>query len=73
MSANISSQTKSCPTRIRYVVLPFLAFAAASAYLTRHGLAAANTTMQEGLGFNNEQFGLLYIAFSLGYLKIFYG
>jgi sugar phosphate permease len=56
------------PTRIRYAVLPLLAFAAASAYLTRHGLAVANTTMQEELHFNNEQFGYLYSAFSIGYL-----
>ena len=40
----------------------------ASAYLTRHGLAVANTTIQEELGFNNQDFGWLYGAFSLGYL-----
>lgn len=56
------------PTQIRYVILPLLAFAAASAYLTRHGLAVANTTMQDELHFNNEQFGYLYSAFSVGYL-----
>ncbi len=56
------------PTHIRYVILPLLAFAAASAYLTRHGLAVANTTMQEELHFNNEEFGYLYSAFSIGYL-----
>ncbi len=56
------------PTRVRNLVVLFLAFAAISAYLTRHGLAVANTTIQEELGFNNEQFGYLYSAFSLGYL-----
>jgi sugar phosphate permease len=49
-------------------VLGLLALAASSAYLTRHCLAVANTTMQEELHFNNEQFGYLYGAFSLGYL-----
>ena len=49
-------------------MLALLALAAASAYLTRHALAVANTTMQEELHFNNEQFGYLYSAFSLGYL-----
>ena len=53
---------------MRHGVAGFLAFAAASAYLTRHCLAVANTSMQEDLGFNNEQFGYLYSAFSLGYL-----
>ena len=49
-------------------MLGLLALAASSAYLTRHCLAVANTTMQEELHFNNEQFGYLYGAFSLGYL-----
>lgn len=53
---------------VRHGVTGFLALAAASAYLTRHCWAAANTSMQEDLGFNNEQFGYLYSAFSLGYL-----
>ena len=56
------------PTKVRYIVLGLLAFAASSAYLTRHCLAVANTTMQEELNFNNEQFGYLYSAFSFGYL-----
>lgn len=53
------------PTRVRSRVLPLLAFAAASAYLTRHGLAVANTTMQEELHFNNEQFSYLNSAFPM--------
>ena len=60
--------TSDKPTRVRYLVLSLLAFAAASAYLTRHGLAVANTTMQKELGISNEDFGLLYSAFSAGYL-----
>lgn len=52
----------------RVGVLNFLAVTVASAYLTRHCLAVANTTMQAELNFNNEQFGYLYSAFSIGYL-----
>ena len=52
----------------RYGVLFLLAVTVAHSYLTRHCLAAANTTMQRELGFNNEQFGYLYSAFSIGYL-----
>lgn len=57
-----------CPTRVRFGVLALLALAAAIAYLTRHCLAAANTTIQQELQINNEQFGILYSAFSLGYV-----
>lgn len=53
---------------VRHTVAGFLAFAAASAYLTRHCLAVANTSMQADLGFNNQEFGYLYSAFSVGYL-----
>jgi MFS family permease len=53
---------------VRHRVAAFLALAAGSAYLTRHCWSVANTSMQEDLGFNNEQFGYLYSAFSLGYL-----
>jgi len=49
-------------------VLVLLATASGSAYLTRHCLAVANTTIQKELGFNNEQMGLILGAFSLGYL-----
>lgn len=49
-------------------VLFLLAVTVAMAYLTRHCLAAANTRMQAELGFNNQQFGYLTSAFSLGYL-----
>jgi len=53
---------------MRLGVLLLLAVTVATAYLTRHCLAVANTRMQVDLGFNNEQFGYLYSAFSLGYL-----
>ena len=49
-------------------IVLLLGSAAAIAYLTRHCLAVANTTMQQEIGLTNEQFGYLYGAFSLGYL-----
>ncbi len=52
----------------RWIVLLWLAGAAGCAYLTRHALAVANTTIQQELGCNNEEFGYLFGAFSLGYL-----
>jgi MFS family permease len=55
-------------TLARFGVVGLLAMAAVIAYLTRHCLAVANTTMQVELRINNEQFGYLYGAFSLGYL-----
>lgn len=51
----------------RCVVLFLLAAASVIAYLTRHSLAVANTTIQRELGINNKDFGLLYAAFSAGY------
>lgn len=51
----------------RCVVLFLLAVASVLAYLTRHSLAVANTTIQRELKINNEDFGLLYAAFSAGY------
>lgn len=56
------------PTSIRWVVLGIVAFASASAYLTRYCISAANTTIQEELGFNEIQMGELMSAFALGYL-----
>ncbi|MGE0375892.1 MAG: MFS transporter [Planctomycetaceae bacterium] len=57
----------STPTGVRWAVLGLLAFAAASAYLTRYCISAANTTMQQGLNFDNAQMGQLMSAFMLGY------
>ena len=51
----------------RCVVLFLLAAASVIAYLTRHSLAVANTTIQRELNINNKGFGLLYAAFSAGY------
>jgi len=45
-----------------------IALAAASAYLTRHCLAVANTTIQEDLNLDNAQMGWVLGAYSLGYL-----
>ena len=55
------------PTRVRWFVLAFIAFAVASAYLTRYCISAANTTMQQDLGFDDAQMGQLISAFMLGY------
>ena len=49
-------------------VLVLLATALFLAYLTRHSLAVVNTSMQQELGINNEQFGWIISAFSTGYL-----
>lgn len=56
------------PTVVRYGVLGLLALAAASAYLTRHCIAAANTTIQEDLGFDAKQMGWIMGVFNIGYL-----
>jgi len=55
-------------TSVRFGVLALLATAAGSAYLTRHCIAVANTTIQEELHFNNTQMGMILGAFSFGYL-----
>ena len=59
---------QSRPTRTRWFVLGLVAFAAASAYLTRYCLAAANTTIQADLEFDDKMMGRLMSAFGLGYL-----
>ena len=56
------------PTSVRFGVLVLLGIAAGSAYLTRHCIAVANTTIQEDLDFDDAQMGLVLGAFSLGYL-----
>ena len=62
------SDLKSPPTRVRWTVLAFVAFASTSAYLTRYCISAANTTIQEDLGFDNAQLGRIMSGFALGYL-----
>ena len=56
------------PTGVRHGVLGLLALAAASAYLTRHCIAVANTTIQIELQFTTEQMGWILSAFMVGYL-----
>ena len=56
------------PSRVRHGVLGLLALAAASAYLTRHCIAVANTTIQIELQFTTEQMGWILSAFMVGYL-----
>jgi MFS family permease len=56
------------PTGVRWFVLGIVAFAAASAYLTRYCISAANTTIQQDLGFSDAQMGELMGVFAFGYL-----
>ncbi|MYC82526.1 MAG: MFS transporter [Acidobacteria bacterium] len=56
------------PSGVRHGVLGLLALAAASAYLTRHCIAVANTTIQMELQFTTEQMGWILSAFMVGYL-----
>ena len=56
------------PTRVRYGVLTFLSLACSSAYLTRHCMAVANTTIQHELNFTTEQMGWILSIFMFGYL-----
>ena len=56
------------PTRVRYGVLAFLSLGCSSAYLTRHCISVANTTIQRELHFTTEQMGWILSMFMLGYL-----
>ena len=56
------------PTRARYGVLAFLSLACSSAYLTRHCMSVANTTIQRELHLTTEQMGWILSMFMLGYL-----
>jgi len=58
VTPNPSVDQAGSPTADRWIVLAMVAFAAASAYLTRYCISAANTTMQKDLGFNNAWRGL---------------
>ncbi len=68
MQQHPTERDSSPTTAVRWAVLGLVAFAAASAYLTRYCLSAANTTIQQDLGFDNEQMGQLMSAFMVGYL-----
>ena len=52
---------------VRFAVLMFLGLGAASAYLTRHCIAVANTTIQDELHISESQMGWVLAAFSGGY------
>lgn len=65
-SAGTTGPTR--PSGVRHGVLGLLALAAASAYLTRHCIAVANTTIQRELQFTTEQMGWILSAFMVGYL-----
>jgi len=56
------------PTSVRWFVLGAVSFASASAYLTRYCISAANTSIQEDLGFSDARMGELMSAFAVGYL-----
>ena len=68
MSHDSSKTHSDSPTTVRWIVLGVVAFASASAYLTRYCISAANTTIQDDLGFDDTQMGQLMSAFALGYL-----
>lgn len=52
---------------VRGIVLIFLGLGAASAYLTRHCIAVANTNIQAELNISEENMGWVLAAFSGGY------
>lgn len=54
-------------TNIRFAVLALVAFASASAYLTRYCISVANTTIQDELGLSTEQMGWIFGLFAMGY------
>ena len=55
------------PTAIRHFILAAVALAASSAYLTRHCIVVANTTIQSELQFTTEQMGWILAVFNIGY------
>ena len=54
-------------TAMRIGVIGFIGLAASSAYLTRHCISVANTSIQEDLSLNDEDMGWVLGAFSAGY------
>ncbi len=54
-------------TSVRYLALFLVALVSMSAYLTRHCIAVANTTIQAELHLTTEQMGWVLSAFSFGY------
>ena len=68
MTHELSESRPQEATNVRRFVLGIVAFACASAYLTRYCISAANTTIQQDLGFDDRQMGQLMSAFAVGYL-----
>ena len=66
-AGELAAATPPRPTYVRFGVLLLIGFASSSAYLTRHCMAVANTTIQKELGFDNTDMGLVMGAFSVGY------
>ena len=56
------------PLYLRIVVLVMVSLASSSAYLTRHCLAVANTTIQAELNLDSEDMGYVFSLFALGYM-----
>lgn len=55
------------PSFVRVGVMILVALAASSAYLARHCIAVANTTIQDELAIDEYQMGWIFGAFSAGY------
>ncbi|MEZ6049701.1 MAG: MFS transporter [Planctomycetaceae bacterium] len=66
-SARTSDSPNGQPTHVRWVVLIFLALAAAGAYLTRNCISVTNIPIQKELSLDDEQMGWVLGIFSLGY------
>ena len=67
MSSPTAAPSAEHPTKFRQVVMVLIASASATAYLTRHAIAPAVTTIQAEAGLTSEQMGLILGIFSLGY------
>lgn len=65
---SVDDSATSRPTRVRWFVVAIVAFASASAYLTRHCISAANTTIGSELDYSDAEMGQLMSAMALGYL-----
>ena len=55
------------PTRVRYLVMVLVALASTTAYLTRHAIVPAVTTIQADVGLSDPQMGLILGVMSVGY------
>ncbi len=66
-SAATTAAAAGRPTSIRYFILAMVALAASTAYLTRHCIVVATTTIQAELEFTTEQMGWILAVFNIGY------